>query len=273
MIQGFWQSRMAVYGSAVAAVALSVAIWIYDRGKPLYIPILAILLLTGLCGVVGQMAGRIIADSVNTRSLSFLHVELDPEAFLERYEKVPGRLKKGSKEYVLSCAYLAQGYAATGEFDRAMDVLCSDYSGKKGEDQALKGLYYYSFASYALSGGHLEEAQKAMEGLKEVAEDSRKQNPKLSQNMKECLVLCQNRLACLKGEQADSQWLKGQLKNVPFALRRLEVLETLARQALADGRKKDGLKWLDQMEKQSGKTCYGERARELKKECLSSIGG
>lgn len=264
MIQGFWQSRAAVYGSAAASIVFSLVIWNYDKGKPVYIPIIAIILLIGLCSLIGQMTGRIIADSLNTRSLSLLHVELDPEAFLQVYEKVPGRLKRGSKEYVLSCAYLAQGYAAAGKFDRAIETLCPDYSGEKGENQALKGLYFHSLASYALSDDRLEEAEKAMEGLKQVVEDSKKYNLKLSENMKECLILCQNRLACLKGEKADPKWLRAQLNKVPFALRRLEIMETLAKQELADGRKTDGLRWLDELEKQSGKTCYGKRAKKIR---------
>lgn len=264
MIRGFWQSRLAVYGSVAAAVVFSLAVWIYDKGKPVYIPVIAIILVTGLCLAAGQIAARIIADCMNTRCLSLLHVELDPEAFLRVYEKVPGLLKKGSKEYVLSCAYLAQGYAAIGEYDRAIDALCPDYFGGKGENQALKGLYFYSLASYALSGQRLEEAQKAMEGLRQVAEDSRKQNPKLSQNMEESLLQCQNRLACFKGESVDSQWLKIQLKNVPFALKRLEILEILVRQEMAEGNKKEALRWLDEMEKQSGKTCYRKRAGKLR---------
>ena len=97
-----------------------------------------------------------------------------------------------------------------------------------------------------------------------MAEDSRKQNPKLSQNMEESLLQCQNRLACFKGESVDPQWLKIQLKNVPFALKRLEILEILVRQEMAEGNKKEALRWLDEMEKQSGKTCYRKRAGKLR---------
>lgn len=266
MVRAFWQSRLAVAVFGVAASVLGVAVWVHDRGKPLYIPLTAIVLLAVLCMFAGQMAGRIIAGSVNTRCLSLLHVQLDPQAFLRAYEGVPGRLKEGSREYALACAYLAEGYAAAGEFDRAMDTLRSGFAGEGGEDLTLKGLYFHTMASCALSGENLPRAEEAVAGLEQAAADSRESNPGLAQSMEESLTLCRNRLAALKGEPVDTAWLEERLKRTPFALRRLEILQTLARQAAAEGRREEALSRLEQMERQAGKTFFrgwAERARQV----------
>ena len=266
MIRAFWQSRLALYLSAGVAVALSLAIWIYDRGKPLYIPLLATVLLVALCLLIGQVAGKVIAESLNARYLSLLHIELDPQAFLAAYEKIPERLKKNSQEYALSRAYLADGYAAAGEFLLAIDTLFPHFIEKKGENQALKGLYFSSLASYAISAEKIEQAKEALLKLEQVAADNKKGNPKLSKNMKESLTLSQNRLTALKGKSADVPWLKEQLKKCPFALRRLEILQTLIRQAILKDQKADAEKWLQELEKQAGKTFYREWGEKIKKD-------
>lgn len=256
MIRGFWQSRLTVCVSAGVTAALSLAIWIHDRGRPVYIPLMATAFLMVFGVFAGLLAGKLVADNLNTRCLSLLHMELDPQAFLRSYEKVMKKLRRGTKEYALACSYLAEGYGAAGEFGRATDILRSGFQGRECDNQALKGLYFYSLASFALSGGRTDEAKEAILQLEHGVSDSRKTNPKLAANLEENRILCQNRLACLTGEPVDEKWMKEQLKRNPFALRRLEILRALAEQAMDGGRRADALAYLDQMDKQAGKTWY-----------------
>lgn len=259
MIRGFWQSKLTAVGLPALSAVLAAVLWIRDRqqGYPLYIPAVASVLLLALGAVAGKIAGNIVANARNTRLLSLLHVELDPAAFLSAYEPVPGRLKAGSWDFAVARSYLADGYAAAGEFDRAMDTLCPDCAGKP----ALSGLYYGNLCSYALSKGDCARAREAAAGLEAVLEDG-KANPAFAQNMRLVLNLCRERLTCLEGGKVDRQWLTGQLERAPFALRRLEILETLARYALLRGRTEEAGEYLDQICQGAGKTWYQGWARE-----------
>lgn len=257
MIRGFWQSRLTAAGLAALSAVLAVALWVRDlrQGYPLYIPIVAAILLLALGAVAGRIAGNIVANSQNTRLLSLLHVSLDPAAFLAAYEPVPERLKKGSWDYAVARSYLADGYAAAGEFDKAMDTLCPDCAGKPRAALSLKGLYCGNLCSYALSKGDCARAREAAASLEAVLEDGAA-NPAFAQNMRLVLTLCRERLACLEGGKVDRQWLSGQLARAPYALRRLEIQETLARYALLRGRTDEAREYLEQIRQGAGKTWY-----------------
>ncbi|MDE6881356.1 MAG: hypothetical protein K2P20_08350 [Oscillospiraceae bacterium] len=263
MIRAFWQSRLTAGAIWALSAVLAAVIWVRDleQGYPLYIPIVAAVLTLCLGAAVGRLAGNIVANTRNTKLLGLLHVELDPRAFLDAYTPVPERLKKGSWDYAVSRSYLAGGYAAAGEFDRAASLLCPDCGGKPQAALAVRGLYYSNLCACALAQGDCDKARQAAAGLEAVVADPAA-SPAFAQNMGLQLTFCRERLACLEGGQVDRQWLSGQLKSAPYALRRLEILEVLARDALRRGRGAEARSWLEQMSEAAGKTYWGDWARQ-----------
>lgn len=123
MVRAFRQSRLTAVGIFASSAVLAVLIWIRDRELPFYTPLIASVLMLLLGVFVGRLAARLVADACNTKLLGLLHVELDPDAFLRQYAEVPGRLKPDSRDYLVASAYLANGYAAKGDFDAALDAL------------------------------------------------------------------------------------------------------------------------------------------------------
>ena len=92
MAKGFRKSKLAFWGIMCLGVLLSVLLWIRDRNYPVYIPIIA----STLSLLIGYFAAcvvrNLIANSLTTQYLGYLHMELDPDKFIAAYGSVPGRL-------------------------------------------------------------------------------------------------------------------------------------------------------------------------------------
>ena len=114
MAKGFRKSKLAFWGIMCLGVLLSVLLWIRDRNYPVYIPIIA----STLSLLIGYFAAcvvrNLIANSLTTQYLGYLHMELDPDKFIAAYGSVPGRLTEGSRDRAVAHAYLADGYGAKG---------------------------------------------------------------------------------------------------------------------------------------------------------------
>lgn len=256
MIRGFWQSKLAACVVFAASVGVTVAIWIRDRAYPVYIPALASVLMLSIGYLAGRLLGNVVANGQNTKYLGLLHMELDPQAFLQGYAPVPDRLKAGTPDYAVARAYLADGYGAAGEFDRAIATLCPDCRTRKGEDPALKGLYYNNLCAYTLGKEDLVRAREALQNLETVVTDTQYTRPALSLNFAQCLRLYRNRLACLEGGAVDVEWLEEQLPKAQYKLRRLELAQTLAQWALREGELSTARKYLKLLSQEAGKTHY-----------------
>lgn len=260
MIRGFWQSKLTAAGVFAASVVLAVLIWVRRWGGPIYIPIVASILMLAIGVLFGKLAGNLVAGSRNVKCLELLHMELDPEAFLKVYEGVPARFPRGSTDYAVSSAYLADGYAAAGEFDRAIRALCPPEACKTPH-MALKGTYWQKLCSYQLFKGDRKEAAKALEGLDGVIKEAA-DKPELLRNLKESRRLLENRLALTTSRQVEEEWLRGALKKAPYKLLRLEILQALAQLALREGDGERAQGYLDQLRTQGGKTFFPRWAEE-----------
>ena len=165
MIRAFWKSKLAVGAVMVVCLGLAVAVWLRDREYPVYIPAIASLLLLGIGYFAGRLLGNLVAGTQNTRCLGLLHLDLDPQAFLAYYKQIPGRLNPNSRDFPIASACLADGYAAAGEFDQAIETLCGAFRNVKKGDQALRALYYNNLCGYALSKEDLVLARQAEQKL------------------------------------------------------------------------------------------------------------
>jgi len=262
MIRAFRQSRLTAVCVFAASAALAVLVWIRDREMPVYIPAVASVLLL-LAGVtVGRLAGNLVADSCNTRLLGRLHVDLDPEAFLRAYEGVPARLKEGSRDYVVARAYLAAGYGAKGDFDAAIASLCPLEGTALAGDVPLRGLYLQSLCSFQLGKEDLNAAGGTLSELERLISSCGGSRVRLAQNLSGAAALLRAELDCLAGRDIDREWLEGQLRQASYRLRRLEVLQTLARDSLRRGQQKEAAALLEQLRNEGGKTWYAAWASE-----------
>lgn len=256
MIRGFWQSRLAASVIAVLSVVVAAAVWVRDREYPVYVPVLASAMTLAIGLIAARLLGSVIANLQNTKALGLLHVELDPRRFTAVYEKVPPRLKKNSKSYVLACAYLADGYAAAGEFDQAERALCPPEEGGYTNDAALKALYYNNRCAYALGAGRTEAAEAAMDALARTLDDARLENPGLADNMGRSLQLHRNHLAAIRKEDVERTWLSAQMRQAPYRLRRLETAKVLLLDALNREDKDSAREYRDILKAEGGNTHY-----------------
>ena len=256
MIRGFWQSRLAAAATAVLSVLVAAAVWIQDQKYPVYVPVLASAMTLAIGFIAARLLGSVIANFQNTKALGLLHVDLDPRRFTAVYEKVPPRLRKNSRNYVLARAYLADGYAASGEFDRAEAALCSPEEGGYEDDAALKSLYYNNRCAYALGAGQTEKAKAAADALERTLDGARQKNPGLVNNMEQSLRLHRSHLAAVRGKKVERAWLAEQMEQAPYRLRRLEIARVLLRDALNREDMDSVRKYRNILKTEGGKTYY-----------------
>ncbi len=262
MIRAFWKSKLAVGAVMVVCLGLAVAVWLRDREYPVYIPAIASLLLLGIGYFAGRLLGNLVAGTQNTRCLGLLHLDLDPQAFLAEYKQIPGRLNPNSRDFPIASACLADGYAAAGEFDQAIETLCGAFRNVKKGDQALRALYYNNLCGYALSKEDLVLARQAEQKLEQIVKDCRDPKSALSENMALNLRIHQNRRVCLEGGRVETSWLEEQLPQSTYRMRRLDLLQLLAMWCLRSGKKQAAQDYLLRLRQEAGKTWYGSWAAE-----------
>lgn len=269
MIPGYRQSRLAYWGTIALSLCLAVAVWVRDREYQIYIPILASTLLIIIGLLTAQLLGNLVANHLTTRALGLLHMELDPKAFLDAFSQVPGKLKKDSRSYAIASSYLADGYAANGEFQKAVDTLCPNYAGPKGEDPALKGLYYNNLSAYYLGMEDTEKAREAMDALESLIDGTRLTKPELSKNLSQNLHLYKMKKKSLLGQPVDTEWLEDALAHAQYQLRRLEIVQVLARDAASRKDWSAARKHWATLQKEGGKTFYKSWASRQENLCKS----
>jgi hypothetical protein len=255
VIRAFWQSRLAAAVVVVVSLGIVALIWIRNQANPVYIPVVATLLMFGIAYFTARLLGNIVANIQNTNRLGLLHMELNPDAFLKRYVDVVQRLRPGSRERAIAGAYLADGYAAAGQFDQALETLQANFSSRNG-DLALSGLYYHNLCTYFIAKGDLNGARQAADELEKIVAACWDKRAALAQNLKESLTLHRTHIACAAGEKIDTKWLQGQLDKATYKLRKLEISQMLAQSALAAHDFSAARRYLSNLSTEGGKTYY-----------------
>ena len=252
MMRCFRKSRAAFIGIIVVTLILAAAVIRQDRGRPIYIPILACTLLLLLGIVCARLAGNLIADREHMRLLSLLHVSLEPQPFIEQYEPLIARLQRPVMK-----GYLSSGYAAAGGFEKALALLPEE---EDGPAAALKGVRLAARASCFLYLGAEEQAVAQIGKLSAVIASAEK--PALKESLAAQRDLLSARLSILRGEAADRAWLSQQLNTAPYRLRRLEILHALAEDAR--NQHLPALQpCLKKLREEAGKTWYGDWADRI----------
>ena len=262
MAKGFRQSRLAFWGVMVLGILLSVLLWIRDRNYPIYIPLIASVLSLLIAFFAGRVIRNLIANSLTTERLGYLHMELDPDKFIAAYEAVPPRLDKGSRDRAVAYAYLADGYAAKGDFAKALVLLEEGFSGANLEDAALRGLYLSNRGVYQSALGELEAAKESAKALRELIDGCWRSRNALARNLQDGLLLLEGDLALQEGRLPDKKALEEIYGRCAFNLHRFEIDRLLALRALAVGDRAEAKQHLQTLAEHGGKTRYTGWAQE-----------
>lgn len=266
MIRCFKKSIFASAGIFLSTIVVCVFIWIRNLGNSFYIPLIAtgLMFLIGICS--GIILGNVISSSENSRLLSILHVDLDPERFVRKYECVPNKASKAQRAIAIS--YLADGYSAMGQQDKALQTLSSDFSDRKGNEVlSLRCLYHNNRCHYMLLKRDVEAARKEIINFWKVLETTKKENEALYKNMKEAYLFYRNWLNYYEGKAVDTIMLSRKIQTVPFLIRRMEMQYLLAMTYERDGRKKDAYNAFNAIVEKGGKLFIAKDAASHLAKC------
>jgi len=252
MIYAFKRGRAGFCIVMGISAVLAVLIWLRDRNYPLFVPVIATTLMLALGYVAGRLLGNVLASSENTRYLGYLHMELDPKKFLSFYENIPGKVR-GESSAAICRSYLADGYAACGQYDAAIAQLSM---APPADNLAVRGLYAANLASCHLALENTDAAQEAIRELTQIIDACRAGKAELAGNLTEMLSLHRQHLACLQGQAVDTDVLESAFVRAQYNLRRLEIAKVLAMTAIRDGDMDAKKKHLSYLRKNGGMTVY-----------------
>ena len=179
MIHAFKRGKIGAAVVLALSLVVAVLIWLRDQSYPVFVPILATVLTLALGIVVARLVGNILANSENTHYLGFLHMELDPGKFIRHYEGVPSRVK-GENTAAICRSYLADGYAADGQYEKAVELLSI---APPADNLAIRGLYAANLASCCLALERTEEAEVALRELAQIIDTCRTSKADLAKNL------------------------------------------------------------------------------------------
>ena len=239
MIYAFKRGRAGFCVVMGISVLISVLIWIRDRNYPVFVPMIATVLMLALGVVAGRLLGNVLASSENTRCLGFLHMELDPKKFIACYREIPDKVR-GENTAAICRSYLADGYGADGKYDEAISV----------------GLYAANLTGFYLAKSDLEGAQRWMDRLEEIIDACRLNKGELADNLTDMLRLHRHHMNCLAGEWVDTESLEIAFNRAQYNLRRLEIKKILAMTAIRDKDEAAKKEHLSYLRKNGGLTVY-----------------
>ena len=252
MIYAFKRGRAGFCVVMGISVMLTVLIWLRDRNHPVFVPIIATVLMLALGLVAGRLVGNILASSENTRCLGYLHMELDPQKFIDCYREIPKKVR-GENTAAICRSYLADGYAADGNYNEAISLLLVE---PPVDNLPVRGLYAANLAGFHLAKSDLEGAQHWMARLEEIIDACRLNKPELANNLTEMLWLHKHHCNCLTGTSVDTDALETAFRRAQYNLRRLEIKKILAMTAIRDKDDASKKEHLSYLRKNGGLTVY-----------------
>lgn len=256
MIYAFKRGRVGFVTIMGISVVLAVLVWLRDRNYPIFVPVIATTLMLALGFVTARLLGNVLASTENTRYLGYLHMELDPKKFLACYQNIPGKVR-GENSAAICRSYLADGYAACGQYDAAITQLSI---APPADNLAVRGLYAANLASCYLALENTGAAEEAIRELNQIIDACRVNKADLAGNLTEMLIMHKQHLACLRNETVDTDVLESAFVRAQYHLRRLEIAKVLAMTAIRDGDASAKKKHLSYLRKNGGMTVYKQWA-------------
>lgn len=263
MIRGFRKSRIASGLILLVTLAICVAVWVWNGNRPLYATILSTILLWGIGICVSTLVGNIVSARENSRLLTILHVDLDPERFLREYQSVPKHLPEKSYNHAVACSYLADGYAAAGQPEEALRVLSSRTTNRKGEEVlSLQCLYHSNRCKYELQMGDTEAAKQDFALLKKDIAKAVRENPSLAKSMQDYAEWYENWIAFQEKRSVNLNLLTKKTEECQFVIRQLQLRDLLMQVYLRENRKKEAQAEWQLIDKRGGNLPLKEEARK-----------
>lgn len=253
MIRAYKRSKIGYWSVIALSAVIVVLLWQRDQAYPVFVPIIASALTFGIGFLAAKLLGNVLANMETTRFLGFLHMELDPAKFLNAFEPVPDRLKANTRDAAIARSYLADGYWASGQFQKALETLNAPLPEK---DLALKGLYAADRCAYYLALEDTANARKAIAELTGVVEKSSTEKPELSRNLSKSLWLYQRQLDCLSEKPVELARIQEEFGTVQYNIRRLELAKLAAQTCLRENKTEAARKALEYLCENSGKTFF-----------------
>ena len=130
---------------------------------------LAALTIAVLGVLAARIAGNLTASAENTKILGYLFHDMDPDRFIKAYGDVASKTAKGSFDSFSCHAYLADGYSASGNPDKAVTVLDKAYDEVKDKDKIMP-FYHMNRLRYLLASGRYDEGDEEYSFLMDSVE-------------------------------------------------------------------------------------------------------
>lgn len=253
MIRSFKRAQVAAGTVMALSVVIAVVIWFRDTGHPFYVPLIGSVLMLGIGYFSARVLGNLVSSGQNTHLLGYLHMELDPQKFVESYREIPGKMAPASSSAAICRSYLADGYAAAGDFAMALKTLDE---GQDPQELSVRGLYASNRCAYYLGLEDAPRAKESMAQLDEIIDGCRLKNVALANNLLSSLTLYQQGYNCLVGKPVDTAYLEDAFQRAQYNLRRLDIAKIQAMAALNAGDQAQAKKHLTYLRQNSGKTYY-----------------
>lgn len=212
MIFCFEKARRTQMIGLIAGVAAGAVYFFLSGTALIWIRAIYALLLVAAGGLVGRVLALRAANQEHQRLLGILYHQADPEGFVTRYRPLPERCKAESAEQMMMINYLAAGYAAGGEFGKALELLDSIRpEGLRYHKMGLVALTRSNQCQYSLWNGDVESSASYLEQLDELERELRERQPTTSRNLAHNIRFFQEHLAFLKGEDVDVGYLREEI--------------------------------------------------------------
>ena len=264
MIHCFKSSRIAYYGGIIISVVFSLMVFFFRSVNETWHNYIASILIIILGYLVSRMIAGMIATNTNTKCLQTLHVDLDPEHFISQYKLVPDAMPENSVLHVTTSAYLADGYAAMGQFKRAESRLISEYhpADNNKRNTAVDLLLLEKHCEYSLLSQNVEQAEIYLKSFKKKLQQADASFPDLAKNFQPAIRFFIEWFELLSGNEVDLSLLDGLLKSTTVQLRRLEIQLVKAQYYLQNNLPQRAIPILHTIVNEGGKTWFAEKAQK-----------
>ncbi|NCB32013.1 MAG: hypothetical protein EOM66_11480 [Clostridia bacterium] len=263
MIGCFRGSRLVRDAGCILSAGLSTYLFVGRPQMPLWINGLSATLTLALGFVLFRLAANVIASNTNTKILEILHVQMDPQRFLNQYEKIPAKLKRGSVNHAVTTIYLADGYAAKGDYDTAERLVDAEPVDNADEKlhAAIAAIRMNARVDYALLRGDSAEGERLLSEFRQVLKQGEAVNPSLAANMQDRVILYAQWLQVMGGAPTGENFLQDMLGRTPVLLQRLEILWVMARSFLLRDESAAAREQFETIASQGGKTHFTADAK------------
>jgi len=226
------------------------------------------LVYAALLVALGVIAGRLIAlrhaSREHQKLFQLLYQSADPDRFIREYQPLPGRCKPDSAEYVMTTNYLSSGYAAKGDFAKAVSLLLSlEPEQLKFHQLGASALTQNNLCQYYLWMGDVEKAREQLQILEALAEETKSRMPSVSKNLSSNLRLYQEHLHFLEEQPADAEYIREEVGFSANLLHRANMQLLLARVLLRQGDAAGAKELLEPLAEKYARLFAGAQAKKI----------